>query len=38
MHEATTHAATRDAILNAHNERARVISSVWGWLFAPTSR
>jgi len=33
MIEATTNPAARNAMKKAHAERARVVASMWGWLF-----
>ncbi len=33
MIEATTNPAARDAMLNAHMERAKAMKDAWNWLF-----
>ena len=38
MFEATTNPAARNAMIDAHEERARAMKSAWGWLFGKTSR
>ncbi len=38
MIEATTNPAARRAYATAHAERGRMLASVWGWLFTPSSR
>jgi hypothetical protein len=38
MFEATTNRTTRNAMETAHQERARALASMWGWLFTPASR
>lgn len=38
MIEATTNAATRNAIHKAHRERGAAINAFWGWLFPRFAR
>lgn len=33
MIEATTNPAARDAMVNAHMERAKAMQDAWNWLF-----
>jgi len=38
MTEATTNRTTRNAMVNAHEERAAAMKAAWAWLRGSTSR